>query len=180
MRYDDKDEVSKNLEDKRGQSGGSPFGRGGFPFPMPGGGGGRGGMSITTIIILGLLWFFFGSKIFGGGDAGGGIQFPQLPKVDAGPTQPGAGRSPFEIPGLPGGQGRPVGTQEDEMKVFVGRVLKDTEDVWNRIFQQFGKRYEEPKLVVFTGSFPTACGTGMAAMGPFYCPLDRKDRKSVV
>jgi hypothetical protein len=53
-------------------------------------------------------------------------------------------------------------------------VLKDTEDVWNRVFQQFGKRYEEPKLVLFSGAFPTACGTGQAAMGPFYCPLDRK------
>lgn len=170
MRYDDKDEVSKNLEDRRSESGGgSPFGRGGFPIPM---GGGRGGMSITTLVILGLLWFFFGSSIFGGSDSGG-IQFPQMPRIDQGQPAPGPGRTQTDIPGLPGG-GRQVGTQEDEMKVFVGRVLKDTEDVWNRVFQQFGKRYEEPKLVLFSGAFPTACGTGQAAMGPFYCPLDRK------
>ena len=174
MRYDDRDEESRNVEDRRGQGGGSPFGRGGMPFPIPMGGGGRGGMSITTLIILALLWFFFGSSIFGSGDQGG-IQFPPMPRVDGGPTsQPGAGRSPFEIPGLPGGGGGPVASQDDEMKRFVGRVLKDTEDVWHKIFQQFGRRYEEPKLVIFSGAFPTACGTGMAAMGPFYCPLDRK------
>jgi predicted metalloprotease len=56
----------------------------------------------------------------------------------------------------------------------VKRVVADTEDVWNKVFQSFGKKYEEPKLVVFNRAFPTACGTGMAAMGPFYCPLDRK------
>lgn len=169
MRYDDKDEVSKNLEDRRAESGGgSPFGRGGMPFPIPMGGG-RGGMSITTLIILGLLWFFFGSSIFGGSDSGG-IQLPPMPRIDQGQAPPS--RSP-EIPGLPGG-GRQVSAQDDEMKQFVGRVLKDTEDVWNRVFQQFGKRYEEPKLVLFSGAFPTACGTGQAAMGPFYCPLDRK------
>ena len=176
MRYDDQDRESRNLEDRRAESGGgSPLGRGGLNIPM---GGGRGGFSITTIIILGLLWFFFGSKIFGGGGPeGGGIQFPQFPRVDAGPTQapaPSSGRSPFEIPGLPGGGGGRVTADGDEMKKFVGRVLADTEDVWNRVFKSFGKTYEEPKLVVFSGAFPTACGTGMAAMGPFYCPLDRK------
>jgi hypothetical protein len=171
MRYDDQDRESRNVEDRRGESGGgSPFGRGGLPFPLPMGGG-RGGLSLTTIIILGLLWFFFGSNIFGGGD--GGIQLPPLPRIDAGAPPPGTGRSPFEIPGLPGGGPR-VSVQSDDMKKFISRVLADTEDVWNRVFQQFGKRYEEPKLVIFSGSFPTACGTGMAAMGPFYCPLDRK------
>ncbi|MFM9942424.1 MAG: neutral zinc metallopeptidase [Hyphomicrobiaceae bacterium] len=173
MRYDDQDRESRNVEDRRSESGGgSPFGRGGFPIPM---GGGRGGMSITTLIILGLLWFFFGSKIFGGGDSGG-IQFPPMSRVDQGQPAPGQGRSPFEIPGLPGSGGgaRPVAAESDEMKKFVSRVLADTEDVWNRVFQQFGKKYEEPKLVIFSGAFPTACGTGQAAMGPFYCPLDRK------
>lgn len=175
MRYDDRDEESKNVEDRRAESGGgSPFGRGGMPFPIPMGGGGRGGLSLTTIIILGVLWFLFGSKIFGGGgpDLGGSVQLPPLPRIDAGPSRPGA--SPFEIPGLPGGGSGRVTAESDEMKKFVGRVLKDTEDVWGRVFQSFGRRYEEPKLVIFSGAFPTACGTGQAAMGPFYCPLDRK------
>jgi predicted metalloprotease len=75
---------------------------------------------------------------------------------------------------LPGAQRAPTKKSNDEMAVFVSRVLKDTEDVWNRAFQSIGKRYEEPQLVLFTGRTRTACGMGMAAMGPFYCPLDRK------
>ncbi len=57
---------------------------------------------------------------------------------------------------------------------FVAVVLADTEDVWRDIFQQAGGSYREPKLVLFSGQTPTACGTGQAAMGPFYCPGDEK------
>lgn len=57
---------------------------------------------------------------------------------------------------------------------FVSKVLASTEDVWQSAFQQSGKHYEAPKLVLFTGQTPTACGTGQTAMGPFYCPGDRK------
>ena len=172
MRYDDQDRESKNLEDRRGEGGGgSPFGRGGMRIPM---GGGRGGFSITTLLIVGALMLFFGINpldiLRGGG--GGGIQIPQFPKADPGPQT--SGRNPFDIPGLPGGGGGVVDPSQDEMKKFVGRVLADTEDVWNRVFQSFGRQYKEPKLVVFSGAFPTACGTGQAAMGPFYCPLDQK------
>jgi predicted metalloprotease len=46
--------------------------------------------------------------------------------------------------------------------------------VWTRVFTGFGRRYTEPQMVLFTGAARTACGTGMAQMGPFYCPLDRK------
>jgi hypothetical protein len=60
------------------------------------------------------------------------------------------------------------------MGTFIKRVLADTEDVWGRVFQSFGKRYDEPQLVLFTGGTRTACGMGMSAMGPFYCPLDQK------
>ena len=60
------------------------------------------------------------------------------------------------------------------MSRFVRRVLADTEDVWERVFAASGRRYEKPKLVLFTRATRTACGTGMSAMGPFYCPLDRK------
>jgi len=62
----------------------------------------------------------------------------------------------------------------DEMARFVSKVLASTEDTWQEIFRAQGKRYEEPKLVLFTGSTPTACGTGDSAMGPFYCPGDHK------
>lgn len=62
----------------------------------------------------------------------------------------------------------------DEMAVFVSKVLADTEDTWRGIFEQAGRQYQDPKLVLFTGATPTACGTGQTASGPFYCPLDRK------
>ena len=63
---------------------------------------------------------------------------------------------------------------DDQMARFVSTVLADTEDVWTGVFSQGGGRYQEPKLVLFRGATPTACGTGQAAMGPFYCPSDRK------
>lgn len=57
---------------------------------------------------------------------------------------------------------------------FVARVLGDTEDVWGKIFQQMGSQYEPPKLHLFNGSVRSECGMASAAMGPFYCPPDRK------
>jgi len=58
---------------------------------------------------------------------------------------------------------------------FVSRVLADTEDTWGAVFQQKGwGSYQEPTLVLYSGATPTACGTGQAAMGPFYCPGDSK------
>ncbi len=62
----------------------------------------------------------------------------------------------------------------DESARFVSKVLASTEDVWTETFRQNGQRYEAPKLVLFTGATPTACGTGQTAMGPFYCPGDHK------
>ena len=63
---------------------------------------------------------------------------------------------------------------DDRMAKFVSTVLADTEDVWKEVFRQGGKPYQEPRLVLFRGSTPTACGTGQSAMGPFYCPGDQK------
>jgi hypothetical protein len=62
----------------------------------------------------------------------------------------------------------------DEMARFVSKVLASTEDTWTTVFQERGKTYTPPHLVLFTGSTPTACGEGREAMGPFYCPSDRK------
>ena len=67
-----------------------------------------------------------------------------------------------------------VGAPTDEMGRFVAGVLADTEQTWNTLFRQLGREYQEPRLVLFTGATPTACGTGQAAMGPFYCPLDQR------
>jgi uncharacterized protein len=53
-------------------------------------------------------------------------------------------------------------------------VLANTEDVWQAQFQRMGATYRVPHLVLYRGSYPTACGQGQAAMGPFYCPGDQK------
>jgi len=63
---------------------------------------------------------------------------------------------------------------DDETARFVSQVLASTEDTWNEAFRANGQRYQEPKLVLFSGMTPTACGTGQSAMGPFYCPGDQK------
>jgi predicted metalloprotease len=68
----------------------------------------------------------------------------------------------------------PAPPANDRMAQFVSTVLADTEDVWKQQFQQGGATYVEPKLVLFRGAVRTACGSGQAAMGPFYCPLDQK------
>jgi predicted metalloprotease len=62
----------------------------------------------------------------------------------------------------------------DQTARFVSKVLGSTERTWQAQFQRAGKRYEDPRLVLFSGATPTACGTGQTAMGPFYCPLDSK------
>jgi predicted metalloprotease len=68
----------------------------------------------------------------------------------------------------------PAPPENDAQAKFVGQVLRDTEDTWQALFQQAGKQYINPKLVLFSGAVPTACGTGQTAMGPFYCPNDQK------
>ena len=63
---------------------------------------------------------------------------------------------------------------QDKQVAFVATVLADTEDVWREQFKALGSNYRDPKLVLFRGATPTACGRGEAAMGPFYCPGDEK------
>lgn len=62
----------------------------------------------------------------------------------------------------------------DPLADMVSVVIADTEDVWNEIFAEQGRRYQEPTLVMFSGATRSACGLGQAAMGPFYCPADQK------
>ncbi|WP_068618572.1 KPN_02809 family neutral zinc metallopeptidase [Paenibacillus tuaregi] len=64
--------------------------------------------------------------------------------------------------------------EEQELKEFVSVVLADTEDVWSDIFKQRGMTYENPTLVIYSGSVQSACGTAGSSVGPFYCPGDRK------
>jgi uncharacterized protein len=64
--------------------------------------------------------------------------------------------------------------EEDRLAAFVSVVLADTEDTWQGLFRNMGKTYEEPKLVLFSGSVESTCGLASAAVGPFYCPMDQK------
>lgn len=63
---------------------------------------------------------------------------------------------------------------DDDRAQFVKVVLADTEDVWNKIFADNGKKYIEPKLVLFRDGIASACGNASSASGPFYCPGDSK------
>jgi predicted metalloprotease len=66
-----------------------------------------------------------------------------------------------------------TGPVSDEGGRFTSVVLASTEDVWRELFRQANAQYQAPRLVMFDGRTPTACGTGQSASGPFYCPLDR-------
>lgn len=90
----------------------------------------------------------------------------------------------YDLTGLVGGSGAPVQTQqsapvqagaeEEQLARFAGQILATTEDAWGSYFQSRGHTYTAPKMVLYRGSTPTACGTGQSAMGPFYCPADQK------
>ncbi len=64
--------------------------------------------------------------------------------------------------------------EEDQMAQFVSVVLKYTETVWGKVFEESGEAYREPKLVLFRDQVQSACGFASAASGPFYCPGDEK------
>jgi uncharacterized protein len=68
----------------------------------------------------------------------------------------------------------PIGAPKDELGRFAAVVLADTEDTWKELLPAVGHSYQEPQLVLFTGAVHSACGTASSAVGPFYCPGDRK------
>jgi len=136
---------SDNVEDRRGEGGGG--GGGGFGF------GGR-SIGIGTIVIA-----LVGSWIFGVNP------LTMLNLLTGGGGQVTTQQSQGPAPQPP---------ESDEMARFVKTVLADTEDVWGKQFKEQGASYARPKLVLFSGSVPTACGTGQSATGPFYCPGDQK------
>jgi uncharacterized protein len=76
-----------------------------------------------------------------------------------------------QVAPAPGGPGAPPA---DQLGTFASKVLGSTEDVWGKVFRQAGKQYQDPRLVLFSGSTPSACGFGSAATGPFYCPADNR------
>lgn len=156
MRLDD-ERASDNVEDRRGRGGGG--------FRLPGGGGRRmrmpsgrrgGGIGIGGIIILFILSFVFGINPLDMLTGGGGGSLPKQTEYQS--PQPSGGSA----------------VSNDEMKVFVSKVLGTTERTWQQIFSSQGKRYQAPKMVLFSGYVRSACGAAQSAMGPFYCPLDSK------
>ena len=68
----------------------------------------------------------------------------------------------------------PTGPLKDEIGQFASVVLADTEDTWQQLLPKTGGHYENPRLVLFTGAVHSACGATSSAVGPFYCPQDRK------
>lgn len=143
-------EDSQNIEDARGRTGG-------------GGGGGLGGGGMIGVLTM--IGRTFGIK---------GI----LVAVVAGFFLWKCGIiNPLQVIGGGGGGGSSeyVQTAEDQERYdFVNKVLRGTEKVWHEEFARHGMQYVEPKLVVFRSNVSTGCGTGSAAMGPFYCPADQR------
>jgi hypothetical protein len=139
---------SDNVEDRRDGDGGGGGGGGGLGGLV----GGR-GIGIGTIVIA-LI---------------GGWAFGINPLTILGLLS-GGGAPPAQVQQMPAHKP----PADDRMAKFVSTVLADTEDVWTDIFAKGGAKYQDPRLVLFRGATPTACGTGQAAMGPFYCPADRK------
>ncbi|MEM8965646.1 MAG: neutral zinc metallopeptidase [Bacteroidota bacterium] len=107
------------------------------------------GGGLGTIILI-IISLFFGSD------------FTDLLQVDASGGMPTSQTTTS------------TSAEEDQLAQFVKVVLADTEDVWNKLFQQQGQNYQEPVLVLFTGQVQSACGFAQAATGPFYCPADNK------
>ena len=139
----DGQEESSNVEDVRGMGGGG----GGFGF------GGR-SISIGSVVVALIAGWIFGINpltLLGALSGDGGSPVVQQTPQGHAPAPPA----------------------NDPQAKFVSQVLRSTEVVWADVFQQAGKTYQPPKLRLFSGSFPTACGVGQAAMGPFYCPGDR-------
>ncbi len=156
---------SSNVEDRRGD-GGYSFGGGGGGFGgmggggmhIPVGGGGglfKGGLGFVAFIVIALIFGADPFALLGGGGTS---------SYEPAPTQTSR-TAPRQQPQQPAG---------DAETQFVSRVLKSTEDVWNGVFQDLGRQYREPRLVLYRDATRTECGVGQSAMGPFYCPADQR------
>jgi predicted metalloprotease len=144
---------SENVEDRTGTG---PA-RGGGPL---GGGMKLGGGALILIVIVSLLFGVNPLSLLGpmmSGDPGPASM----------PAQPAPGYGPQSRPAGPGATANPA-------TELSARVLGDTEDVWGAVFKTLGAAYQPPTIVLFNGSVRSACGLASAAVGPFYCPGDRK------
>jgi predicted metalloprotease len=141
---------SENVDDRRG---GTDSGGGATRIP-----GGRGGIGIGTLIVLALVGWFLGID-------------PRL-LIEGTDILTGGDRTQQQTPDTP--DTREAQGPSDQMKEFVSAVLGSTEAQWGKIFKAAGRTYEPPTLVMFSGATRSSCGFAQSAMGPFYCPLDRK------
>ena len=139
---------SANIEDRRGQGGGVSLG------------GGTGGLGIGAIIVLSLIGYFTGidPRILIGGA-----------QMVESATNGGGAVAPASITASQ--QANP----NDPMRHFISRVLGETEGVWAQVLPaQKGVKYTPATLVLYTGQTQSGCGGAQSAMGPFYCPNDKK------
>jgi uncharacterized protein len=135
---------SDQVEDRRGET------RRGLPM------GRAGGIGIGTLLLLSAIGWALGINpiyLIGGAEILSGLRAPQQQ------TQP---------------TNTKVDPASDRTSEFVAAVLGSTEAQWRDIFAQSGRTYEPPTLVMFSGATRSACGFAQSAMGPFYCPNDRK------
>src|ERR1700761_6174565 len=154
MRYDDF-RRSDDIDDRRDDSGGG--GGGGMGLPI-----GGGGLGIGTVIVLGLISYAFGIDpriLIGGAEIlnGGGGQAPtyQTDRRTASTTKTGA--------------------PTDEMGNMIAGILGEIDDRWSEVFQASGQNYVGPKIVLFRNATSAGrCGRAQSAMGPFYCPPERR------
>lgn len=135
---------SGNIEDRRG--------RGGRGVPIGVAGGGLG----TIVLVLIALFFGVDPSILLGGGGGGPSPDRQVTESRSAPET-----APGEV-------------QDDGQRRFVAQVLGTTEDAWSDIFRRANQQYRPPNLVLFSGGTQSACGFAQTAVGPFYCPADRK------
>lgn len=142
---------SSNIEDRRGSGPSSAMGAGGavmllriLPWLLR-------SKSGRFILLIGVV-VFFGARLLG---------------IDLMPLLLGGG-SPQVV------EKRQIPAEQEPLVDFVSVILADTETTWHTLFKSMGLTYEEPVLVLFSGSVSSACGYAQAAMGPFYCPTDRK------
>lgn len=135
---------SDNIEDRRGGGFGGGFGGGGIRI-----GGGRGlGIGGVIVVLLASAIFGFDPRIL----LDGGVVPMEQPQTRQATDSPAQNRA----------------------RDFVAAVLGDTEQTWGEIFRKNGQTYREPRLVLFSGAVESACGFAQSAVGPFYCPADRK------
>jgi uncharacterized protein len=114
--------------------------------------GGAGGLGIGGIVLVLAVSYFTGINPLALIDMMSGLQSTTQPSVESVPTGP----------------------VNDELGQFASVVLADTEDTWKQLLPKVGRQYDNPRLVLFTGAVQSACGTTSSAVGPFYCPQDRK------